>query len=59
MMCLALHWPLALFLNEMTLHYRSSLLAGFIHGTANAQGYGIWMWLFPDAHPLLGGSMQD
>ncbi|MCJ2165041.1 MULTISPECIES: CPBP family intramembrane glutamic endopeptidase [unclassified Pseudodesulfovibrio] len=55
MMCL-LCTAFGLFLNEMTLHYRSSLLAGFIHGTANAQGYGIWMWLFPDAHPLLGGS---
>ncbi len=39
----------------MTLHYRSSLLAAFVHGAVNAQGYGIWAWLFPGTDPLLGG----
>ncbi|EGB14233.1 Abortive infection protein [Pseudodesulfovibrio mercurii] len=56
MMCLVC-LAFGAFLNEMTLHYRSSILAGFLHGAANAQGYGIWMWMFPDAHPLLGGAM--
>ncbi|WP_207263966.1 CPBP family glutamic-type intramembrane protease [Desulfovibrio sp. Huiquan2017] len=56
MMCLVC-LAFGAFLNEMTLHYNSSILAGFLHGAANAQGYGIWMWMFPDAHPLLGGAM--
>jgi len=43
------------FINEMTLHYESSILAAFIHGAVNAQGFGIWMWMFPDANPMLGG----
>lgn len=55
MMCL-LSGAFGFFLGEMTLFYRSSLLAGFIHGAVNAQGYGIWPWLFPDVNPLLGGS---
>lgn len=54
MMCL-LTTAFGMFLNEMTLHYRSAILAAFIHGAANAQGYGIWMWIFPDANPILGG----
>ena len=45
------------FVNAMTLHYRSTLLAAFIHGAVNAQGFGIWMWLFPGVHPLLGGGV--
>ena len=56
MMCL-ICLAFGAFLNEMTLHYRSSILAGFLHGAANAQGYGIWTWMFPGAHPLLGGAM--
>lgn len=54
MMC-ALTFAFGFFLNEMTLHYRSCILAGFIHGAVNAQGYGIWAWIFPDINPLLGG----
>lgn len=46
---------LGIFINEMTLRYRSSILAGSIHGAFNGQGYGIWRILFPDANPLLGG----
>ena len=56
MMCLVC-LAFGAFLNEMALHYRSSILAGFLHGAANAQGYGIWTWMFPNAHPLLGGAM--
>lgn len=54
MMCV-LTTAFGLFLGEMTLHYRSVLLAAFIHGAVNAQGYGIWSWLFPGTDPLLGG----
>jgi hypothetical protein len=46
---------LGIYMNELTLHYRSSILAGWIHGVFNAQGYGIWRVLFPTANPLLGG----
>jgi membrane protease YdiL (CAAX protease family) len=56
MMCLVC-LAFGAFLNEMTLHYRSSILSGFLHGAANAQGYGIWTWMFPGGHPLLGGAM--
>lgn len=45
-----------LFINEMTLHYRSAVLAGWIHGVFNSQAYGIWRaLLFANTHPLLGG----
>jgi membrane protease YdiL (CAAX protease family) len=42
-------------LNVLTLRYRSSLLAAWIHGVFNAQAYGIWRVLFPTANPLIGG----
>jgi len=45
-----------IFMNEMTLRYRSSILPGFIHGAFNAQSQGVWIWLFPATHPLLGGA---
>lgn len=54
MMCI-LSVAFGFFINEMTLHYRSSILAGFIHGAFNAQGFGIWLWIFPNTHPILGG----
>lgn len=53
MMCL-LSIAFGYFINEMTLHYKSTILAGFIHAAFNAQGFGIWLFLFPDANPLLG-----
>lgn len=46
---------LGIFINEITLRYRSSLLAGWIHGVFNSQSYGIWRVLFPDTALLLGG----
>ena len=46
---------LSIFMNELTLRYRSSILAGWIHGVFNGQGYGIWRILFNDVNPLLGG----
>ena len=33
---------LGIFINEMTLHYQSAVLAGWIHGVFNSQAYGIW-----------------
>jgi hypothetical protein len=39
----------------MSLRNRSSILAGWIHGALNGQGYGVWRILFPDVNPLLGG----
>lgn len=41
--------------NEWTLRYDSMLLATFVHAAFNAQAYGIWRVIVPDAHPLLGG----
>ncbi|QGY41782.1 CPBP family intramembrane metalloprotease [Pseudodesulfovibrio cashew] len=54
MMCV-LCLAFGLFINEMTLRYDSALLAGFIHAAVNAQGFGIWPWLFPGTDPILGG----
>jgi len=51
----ALTTALSIYINEMTLRYQSSILAGWIHGVFNSQGYGIWRILFPDANPFLGG----
>jgi membrane protease YdiL (CAAX protease family) len=46
---------LGIFMNELALRYRSSILAGWIHGLFNSQGYGVWRILFPTVNPLLGG----
>ena len=46
---------LGIYINEMTLRHRSSILAGWMHGAFNGQFYGLWRILFPTAHPLLGG----
>ncbi|MUM76382.1 CPBP family intramembrane metalloprotease [Pseudodesulfovibrio sp. F-1] len=55
MMCVVAS-ALGVFINEMTLRSRSVVVAAFIHATVNAQVQGIWMWLFPETDPLLGGS---
>lgn len=52
---IALTTGLGVFINELTLHYRSSILAGWIHGVFNAQAYGIWRLLLPTVNPLVGG----
>ncbi len=45
-----------LIINELTLHYQSAILAGWIHGVFNSQAYGIWRaLLFADTNPFLGG----
>ncbi|HBY93078.1 MAG TPA: CPBP family intramembrane metalloprotease domain-containing protein [Chloroflexi bacterium] len=51
----ALTTAMGIYLNEMTLRYRSSLLAGWMHGAINGQGYGAWRILFTNVNPLVGG----
>ena len=46
---------LGVYINEMSLRYRSSVLAGWMHGVFNCQAYGIWPILFVNVNPLLGG----
>jgi hypothetical protein len=47
---------LSIFINELTLHYKSAILAGWIHGVFNSQAYGIWrVLLFENANPIWGG----
>ncbi|MGO9482352.1 MAG: CPBP family intramembrane glutamic endopeptidase [Candidatus Kryptoniota bacterium] len=46
---------IGIYINEMTLQNRSSILAGWIHGSFNGQAYGIWRILFPNVNPLIGG----
>ena len=51
----ALTTALGIYLNELTLRHRSSILAGWVHGVFNSQKLGVWAVLFPDVNPLLGG----
>lgn len=51
----ALTTAIGIYINELTLRNRSSILAGWIHGAFNRQVYGIWRLLFPAVNPLLGG----
>lgn len=44
-----------IYLNELALRNRSSILAGWAHGVFNSQKLGIWTLLFPTVNPLLGG----
>ncbi len=47
---------IGLTINELTLHYKSAILAGWVHGVFNSQSYGIWRTLlFANTNPLLGG----
>jgi membrane protease YdiL (CAAX protease family) len=61
-------WPLAgvflfillttafgIYLNEITLHHNSSILAGWVHGVFNSQKLGLWAILFPTMNPIFGG----
>jgi membrane protease YdiL (CAAX protease family) len=52
---MALTTALGTYINEMTVHHESSILAGWMHGVFNSQAYGIWRVLFPSVNPLLGG----
>jgi uncharacterized protein len=51
----ALTTGLGIFLNELTLRTKSSLLAGWAHGVFNTQKLGMWFLLFPRVSPFLGG----
>lgn len=44
-----------IYINELTLRYRSSILAGWAHGVFNTQRLGVWALLFPNVNPWLGG----
>ncbi len=46
---------LGVYINELSLRYRSSILAGWMHGIFNSQAYGIWRLLFPGVNALWGG----
>ena len=46
---------IGIYINELTLRNRSSILAGWIHGAFNGQVYGVWRILFPNVNPLIGG----
>jgi hypothetical protein len=48
-------FTLGIFINELSLKANSSILAAWIHGVFNSQGYGVWRQLFPVYNPLLGG----
>lgn len=50
-----LTFSLGIYMNELTIKYNSSVLAGWIHGLFNSQRLGIWTILFPGVNPLLGG----
>ena len=47
---------ISIYMNELTLRYKSAILAGWVHGVFNSQAYGIWrMLLFANTNPVLGG----
>ncbi len=52
---IALTITFGMYLNELTLHYRSSILAGWVHGVFNSQKLGVWILLFPTVNSLVGG----
>ncbi|MGD1049260.1 MAG: CPBP family intramembrane glutamic endopeptidase, partial [Candidatus Krumholzibacteriaceae bacterium] len=52
---MALTITLGIYINELTLRHRSSILAGWIHGVFNSQKLGVWAVLFPAMNPLIGG----
>jgi membrane protease YdiL (CAAX protease family) len=52
---IALTTTFGIYLNELTLRHRSSILAGWVHGVFNSQKLGIWTLIFPSTNPLLGG----
>ncbi|MCJ7519728.1 MAG: CPBP family intramembrane metalloprotease [Anaerolineaceae bacterium] len=47
---------ISIYMNELTLRYKSAILAGWVHGVFNSQAYGIWrMLLFANTNTALGG----
>jgi membrane protease YdiL (CAAX protease family) len=56
LLMIGLTTTIGLYINELSLRYRSSILAGWIHGVFNSQSYGIWRLLFlATGNPLIGG----
>jgi len=55
LMFIGLTSTFGIYLNELTLRHRSSVLAGWAHGVFNSQKLGAWALLFPGVNPLLGG----
>jgi uncharacterized protein len=53
-MC-AMTTAIGIYLNVLAQHHQSTILAAWIHGAFNGQGYGVWRILFPGVNPLLGG----
>lgn len=51
----ALTTAFGIYLNELTLRHRSTILAGWVHGVFNSQKLGVWPLLFPSINPLVGG----
>lgn len=51
----ALTTTFGIYMNELSLRYRSSILAGWLHGVFNSQRLGMWALLFPTINPLIGG----
>ncbi len=52
---IALTTTLGIYLNELTLRHRSTILAGWVHGVFNSQKLGVWTIIFPSINPLIGG----
>ena len=52
---IALTITFGIYINELTLSQRSSILAGWVHGVFNSQKLGIWALIFPKTNPLIGG----
>lgn len=46
---------LGIYIGYLRLASGSTILAAFAHGMFNAQFYGVWQIIFPDADPILGG----
>ncbi|MGQ9854926.1 MAG: CPBP family intramembrane glutamic endopeptidase [Candidatus Oleimicrobiaceae bacterium] len=52
---IALTTTFGIYLNELVLRHRSSILAGWVHGVFNSQKLGVWALIFPSINPLIGG----
>jgi hypothetical protein len=55
LMFIALISAFNIYICEMTVRHRSSILAGWIHAVFNAQAYGVLYVLLWDVDPVLGG----
>ncbi|MBP9759464.1 CPBP family intramembrane metalloprotease [Candidatus Dojkabacteria bacterium] len=46
---------LGIYIGNKTIENKSVLLASYMHGVFNAQGYGIWSMIFFGINPMIGG----